>query len=227
MTARTRVKFCGMTSAHDVALAIEAGADAVGIIVSQSARRVAADAVETILDAVPPFVSAVIVSADETDVDLAALAARGALLQFSGEEPPERCERLASGRRYVKAFHVRAEDGRATFDRETLAAYVRALPLIDSSFGDARGGTGRTFDWRIAQALARERPTIVSGGLTPDNVGACVRTVRPYAVDVRGGIETGGEKDPAKMRAFVRAVRDADDMPDVDRTVPVRAMPNA
>jgi phosphoribosylanthranilate isomerase len=212
-----------MTSAEDVRLAVDAGADAVGIIVSASARRVAAADVAALLAAVPPFVTAVIVSAGETDVDLASFAARGALLQFSGTEPAPLCERLAGGRPYVKAFHVRAEDGRAAFDAELLAAYPSALWLIDSSAGGAFGGTGRTFDWGIAARLAATRATIVSGGLTPENVGACVGAVRPYAVDVRGGIETLGQKDPAKMRAFVRAVREADVLAE---TVSVRAAPN-
>jgi len=212
-----------MTSPGDVRLAVEAGADAVGIIVSASARQVAPADVAPILAAVPPFVTAVIVSAGETGVDLAAYAERGVLLQFSGAEPAPLCERLAGGRPYLKAFHVRAEDGRAAFDAELLAAYPNALWLIDSSAGGAFGGTGRTFDWGIAARLAAGRPTIVSGGLTPENVGACVDAVHPYAVDVRGGIETLGHKDPAKMRAFVRAVREADLRAE---TVRVRAAPN-
>ncbi|MBD5635589.1 MAG: phosphoribosylanthranilate isomerase [Candidatus Eremiobacteraeota bacterium] len=199
-----------MTSPDDVALAVEAGADAVGIIVSRSPRRVDRGALAPILAAVPPFVAAVIVCANETEADIDALAARGALLQFSGAESPEYCERLAAGARYLKAFHVRAEDGLATFDRATLEAYPNALCLVDSSAGRAFGGTGKTFDWSIARELARERPIVVSGGLEPENVGDCVRAVRPFAVDVRSGIETGGLKDALKMRAFVRSVRAAD-----------------
>ncbi len=223
MSGRTRVKFCGMTSPEDVRLAVDAGADAVGIIVSASPRRVAAADVPAILAAVPPLVTAFIVCAGETDVDLAAFAQSGVRLQFSGAESAALCERLAGGGPYVKAFHVRAEDGRAAFDAETLAAYPNALWLIDSSAGGAFGGTGRTFDWRIAARLAATRATIVSGGLTPENVGSCVDAVRPYAVDVRGGIETLGRKDPAKMGAFVRAVREADVRAE---TVRVRAAPN-
>jgi len=219
---RTRVKFCGMTSAADVELAVAAGADAVGIIVARSSERyVSAAALQEIFAAVPPFVTAVIVSAGENDVDLAAWARRGVLLQFSGSEASAECERMAGGARYVKAFHVRAEDGVATFDRASIDAYPRALALIDSSANGAFGGTGRAFDWNLIAQLARERPLIVSGGLTPGNVFDCVRTVRPYAVDVRSGIETDGSKDPAKMRAFIRAVREAD-----EQTVAVPAMPN-
>jgi phosphoribosylanthranilate isomerase len=217
----TRIKFCGMTSPGDVALAVEAGADAIGAIVSTSPRRVAASALENILAAVPPFVTAVVVSANESDVDLEALASRGVLLQFSGTESPASCERLAGGRAYLKAFHVRAEDGAAAFDGGTLDAYPNAVALFDSSALGRFGGTGRRFDWTIARAVGGTRRLVISGGLTPENVAECVATIRPYAVDVRSGIETSGRKDPEKMRAFVRAVREAD-----ARTVPVPATPN-
>jgi phosphoribosylanthranilate isomerase len=210
-----------MTSPADVALAVAAGADAVGAIVARSPRRVAAADLPAILAAVPPFVAKVLVCADETELNLAAFAARGVVLQFSGSEAPALCERLANGNRYLKAFHVRAEDGRATFDRATLGAYPGALCLIDSSAGGMRGGTGVPFDWSLVAELARERPVVISGGLTPQNVGDCIRAVRPYAVDVRSGIESGGVKDGAKMRAFVRAVREAD-----AQTVTVPALPN-
>ena len=76
----------------------------------------------------------------------------------------------------------------------------------------ASGGTGATFDWEIVRRVAGARHVVVAGGLNPDNVGACVRTARPYAVDVRSGVETGGKKDPRKLRAFIDAVRDADAM---------------
>jgi phosphoribosylanthranilate isomerase len=245
-----------MTSAHDVALAVAAGADAIGIIVSASPRRVAPDVLESILAAVPPFVTPVIVSAGETAVHLRAFAERGVLLQFSGLESPADCERIAGGARYLKAFHVRAGDGSPTFESAAIDAYPHAIALFDSSAfvvrgaDDARegaffggtasggtafgaggatalgsdevgeidlsriervyGGTGLVFDWSLVAGIARERPIVVSGGLNPGNVGACVRALRPYAVDVRSGIETDGRKDTAKMRAFVRAVRDAD-----------------
>jgi phosphoribosylanthranilate isomerase len=132
------------------------------------------------------------------------------LLQFSGHETAATCERFAAGRRYVKAFHVRAEDARPVIAREALDAYPNALWMFDSSVAGSFGGTGRAFDWSLVAALARERPLVMSGGLTPANVGACIRAVRPYAVDVRSGIETDGRKDADKMRDFVRAVREAD-----------------
>jgi phosphoribosylanthranilate isomerase len=245
-----------MTSANDVALAVAAGADAVGIIVSASPRRVEPEEIVPILAAVPPFVVPVIVSAGETAVDLRAFAERGVLLQFSGLESPADCERIAGGSHYLKAFHVHAEDGSLDFGRASIDAYPRAIALFDSSAfvvggadgpdeggssaggtdsggtasvgpfsggtdfgaggaaspgpGRLYGGTGLVFDWGLVAGVARERPIVVSGGLNAENVGACVRALRPYAVDVRTGIETDGRKDAAKMHAFVRAVRDAD-----------------
>jgi phosphoribosylanthranilate isomerase len=222
VSGRTRIKFCGMTSARDVELAVDAGADAIGAIVSPSERRVRAAALPALLAAVPPYVTAVAVSTGETDADLAALAASGVLLQFSGFETPERCESLAGGRPYVKAFHLRPDEPPA-FDAARFAAYPNALVLFDSSVAGAFGGTGTTFDWGLVAGFARTRPIVVSGGLTADNVGACVRALRPYAVDVRSGIETAGAKDPGKMRAFVRAVRAADAALE---TVTVPAAPN-
>jgi phosphoribosylanthranilate isomerase len=209
-----------MTSADDVARAAAAGADAVGIIVSASPRRVEPGALEAILAAVPPFVTPVIVSAGETAVDLRAFAERGVLLQFSGPESFADCERIAGGSRYLKAFHVNAEDGSLDFERPSIDAYPRAIALFDSSASVVRGagrraervygGTGLAFDWSLVAGIARELPIVVSGGLNAANVGACVRALRPYAVDVRSGIETDGHKDAAKMLAFVQAVRDAD-----------------
>jgi phosphoribosylanthranilate isomerase len=83
--------------------------------------------------------------------------------------------------------------------------------MFDSTVRGKLGGTGIAFDWERIVTIARARRVIVSGGLTPENVAACVRTVRPYAVDVRSGVESGGRKDISKMRAFVRAVREADE----------------
>ncbi|GAC1525051.1 MAG: phosphoribosylanthranilate isomerase [Vulcanimicrobiaceae bacterium] len=90
-------------------------------------------------------------------------------------------------------------------------AYVHALWMFDSKIRGKLGGTGVTFAWERVIDVARKRPVVVSGGLSPENVADCVRTVRPYAVDVRGGVESGGRKDFSKMRAFVRAVREADE----------------
>lgn len=201
---RTRVKFCGMTSAADVALAVEAGADAVGIIVAHSPRRVALDALAAIATAIPPFVARIGVVADQGEVEAAALRAHGFTLQFSGEESPDVCRRLSAGTPYIKVFHVDPEAG--AIDVARCAAYPEALWMFDTRWPGARGGSGRAFDWTAIAAICGERDVVVSGGLTPENVADCIGAVRPYAVDVRGGVETDGRKDPTKMRAFLAGV---------------------
>jgi len=199
-----------MTSPDEIARAVEAGADAVGVIVAQSPRRVPPSSLRALAAAVPPFVSKIGVLAGEQNDDLAqALQEFGFTLQFSGDESAEYCEHVTRGLPYVKAFHL--EPGVSTTPSDLrLRAYVHATWMFDSRVGGRNGGTGVAFPWRAIEAIAAVRPVIVSGGLTPENVGACVRAVRPYAVDVRSGIETGCQKDLEKMDAFVRAVREAD-----------------
>jgi indole-3-glycerol phosphate synthase/phosphoribosylanthranilate isomerase/anthranilate synthase/indole-3-glycerol phosphate synthase/phosphoribosylanthranilate isomerase len=199
-----------MRSVDDIALGVEAGADALGVIVAESSRRVSLERAAELAAAIPPFVSKVGVLMNQAGDVAQALRAGGFTLQFSGEEAAESCERMAGGEPYLKAFHVTPDTPPDAFDEARLAPYARALCLFDSRVGDARGGTGVTFAWSLLENVAARRPIVVSGGLTPENVGACVRALRPYAVDVRSGVETGGEKDPEKMRAFVRAVREAD-----------------
>jgi phosphoribosylanthranilate isomerase len=208
---RTRVKFCGMTSPADVALAVEAGADAVGVILAPSPRRVPLDRLRGIAASIPPLVARIGVIADQTGEEVALLRALGFTLQFSGDESPETCETAAAGESYIKVFHVDPVAG--DFDLARCAAYERATWMFDTRAPGVRGGSGVAFDWRIAEEAARLHPIIVSGGLRPENVAECVRALRPYAVDVRSGIETDGEKDAGKMIAFTRAVALADGEP--------------
>jgi phosphoribosylanthranilate isomerase len=204
---RTRIKFCGMTSVDEAHLAVHCGVDAVGVILAESPRRVDLTLARAVRAAVPAGTNVVAVVAD-TDPELvrAALDA-GLIAQFSGDETPETCAALAAGRPYFKVFHVRNNDA-ATLARLP-EAYPGATPLFDSAAGAKRGGTGMTFAWHLLGEVVKHRHIVVAGGLTPENVGACVATARPYAVDVRSGIESDGVKDEKKMRAFVRAVREA------------------
>jgi phosphoribosylanthranilate isomerase len=201
-TRRTRVKFCGMTSAADVALAVAAGADAVGLILAPSERQVTLEQAATIARAIPPFVSAVAVLGDDIG-DADALRALGFTLQFSGDESPETCELLAGGLPYIKVFHL--DPGAPHLQPERYAAYSRALWMFDTRVPGRRGGSGLPFDWSALATLSQTRRIVVSGGLTPENVADCLRAATPYAVDVRSGVESGGRKDAAKMRAFVDA----------------------
>ena len=209
---RTRVKICGCTSVDDVALALDAGADAVGVILAESSeRRVNIERFRDIAAAVPALIPLVAVFVDPTASLVDEALKVGALPQFHGHEPAEACEAFAAGP-YLKAYHV--QDGRPP-SRADFAAFARpfehATWIFDTAGASGRsGGTGRPFAWETALDLAGGRRFVVSGGLTPENVGDCVRAVHPYAVDVRSGVETNGAKDPDKVRAFVRAVREAD-----------------
>jgi phosphoribosylanthranilate isomerase len=209
---RTRVKFCGCTSERDAHAAVELGVDAIGVIFAeQSPRRVSVQTAEAIVRAVPAFISLVGVFVEPAPSEIGAACAAGFTPQFSGEESAWLCEQSAG--RYIKVFHVRPDAGGA-IDPDAFARlaqpYTRATWMFDTVVDGKYGGTGRTFDWDLVRAALGDRPVIVSGGLTPENVGDCIRALRPLGVDVRSGIETGGVKDVAKMRAFVRAVKEAD-----------------
>lgn len=210
MSARTRIKFCGMTSAEEIGLAVEAGADAVGVILAESPRRVPLDALPALGRAVPPFVAKVAVVVDPGDEELETAVRHGFTVQFSGSESPARCAAAGRFGPYVKVFHVESDQRFDADDVAALEAFEGALWQFETRVDGLAGGGGVPFSWRVVEPLARTRRVVVSGGLTPANVGECVTLVRPYAVDVRGGVETSGMKDPQKMRDFVRAVRAAD-----------------
>jgi phosphoribosylanthranilate isomerase len=211
-TVRTRVKICGCTSIEDVALAVAAGADAVGVILAErSERRVSIERFRDIAQSVPALTTLVAVFVDPPASLVDEVLHAGAIPQFHGDESAEACEAVAAGP-YLKAFHVDAGRAHEPDDfAQRARAFAHATWMFDTAGDDGRsGGTGRTFAWELARKLAGDRRFVVSGGLTPENVRDCVRTARPYAVDVRSGVETNGMKDPEKIRAFVRAVRAAD-----------------
>ncbi len=213
---RTRIKICGITRVEDGLAAARAGADAIGIVFwSGTPRVVEFDRARAIVTALPPFVGVVGLFVDPTaDRVRAALAAvRLDLLQFHGSEPASFCGQFA--RPYLKALAV-GEQGDLL---ESASRYPDAAGLLFDAppTGGLPGGTGRTFDWdRLPGVLPR--PLVLSGGLSPENVAAAVRRLRPWAVDVSSGVEVTGSdgapvkgiKDAAKIAAFVSEVRHAD-----------------
>jgi phosphoribosylanthranilate isomerase len=208
---RTRIKICGCTSIADIEGAVEAGADAVGVILATSPRKVTLANARALVRSVPAFVSVVgvMVNPDETFVD--DVLALGMVPQFSGDESPEFCATWANGR-YVKVIHLTSGVDYSAADIEAATArYPDADLQFDSRAGALYGGTGTAFSWPLVEAIARRRRIIVSGGLLPENVAAAVAGVRPFGVDVRSGVESGDKKDTVKMRAFVRAVRETDE----------------
>jgi phosphoribosylanthranilate isomerase len=185
-------------------MAVELGADAIGLVFyAPSPRSIGLAQARAIAAAVPPFVTIVGLFVDPAQ-DLVESVLRGCslnLLQFHGDEAPEFCCRF--GLPYIKAARVRADADLVQY----LSRYLAAQGwLLDAYHDQLYGGTGESFDWKlIPRDLAR--PVILSGGLTPDNVGAAVRQVRPWAVDVSSGVEAArGVKDAAKIAAFIAGV---------------------
>ncbi|HET9030647.1 MAG TPA: phosphoribosylanthranilate isomerase [Candidatus Aquilonibacter sp.] len=204
----TRIKFCGATSWTDVELALDAGADAVGLIFAESPRRIRWEAAREIAGRIPPQITPVAVFVNPTRDEIARVRdlLPNVLVQLSGDEPPGFATSIDAT--VIKAIGVGDESPSEML--RICDRYAPSLMLFDTRVAGKYGGTGLTFDWSNITQLARWRPVMVAGGLTPDNVAACVRAVRPFGVDVRSGIETDGHKDLAKMRAFVRAVRESD-----------------
>jgi phosphoribosylanthranilate isomerase len=192
----------------DVSLAIDEGADAAGFIFARSARQIdwnaAAEIAQRIGTSILPV--GVFVNPSLEEVERARWYFPGLVVQLSGQESPEFVR--AVGGSVVKTFHIAPGENPKNLDLRCNA--YAALPLFDTKIPGEWGGTGRSFDWTVLKALARNRLISVAGGLTPENVGECVRMVRPAWVDVRTGIETNGRKDAEKMHRFVHAVREAD-----------------
>jgi phosphoribosylanthranilate isomerase len=216
---RTRVKICGITRVEDGVAAAREGADAIGLVFwSGTPRHVSHKQAREIAASLPAFVTVVGLFVDpQPDAVRAALTDVPLdLLQFHGNESPELC--ASFGRPYIKAVHVK--DGVDLL--HYASRYGDALGLLFDAFepGGLPGGTGTTFDWKALPA-SLPRPVILSGGLTPQNIGAAIRQVRPWGVDVSSGVEAVGEdgkprrgvKDAAKIAAFIRGVRDADVRP--------------
>lgn len=201
-----RVKICGITNLEAARVAVDAGADAVGFVFASSRRRVGPETARQIIGALPPFVTpvGVFVDAPLAEVkEIAAFCNLGAV-QLHGAEPPEYCAALkAAGFRVIKAFRIKEAK-----DLEAIVNYPVHAVLLDTFVPGIAGGTGQVFDWGLLAGKVFQVPVVLAGGLTPENVAAAVRQVRPYAVDVSSGVETGGRKDPAKIRLFIQRAKE-------------------
>lgn len=201
-----RVKICGITNAVDASMAVELGADALGFIFAPSPRWVTPERVRRIVDTLPPFVQAVGIFVEESlktikrVVDYCGLN----MVQLHGNESPDFCRKLMPY--IVKAFLMKNESSLTPIisyrDR------IRAL-LLDTYRENAKGGTGKAFDWDLAlKASDLGMPIILSGGLDPSNIEKAIVTVKPYAVDVNSGVELRpGRKSFVMMRAFMETLR--------------------
>jgi len=204
---RTRVKICGIVRIEDAMAAAQAGADAIGFVFDpKSPRHIHPDQALKIARALPPFITIVglFVNAAPDTIEGVLSHVPLDLIQFHGNEKPEQCRRYH--RSYIKAIHMQPDVD--LHEKARLYGDATGL-LLDTYAADVAGGSGQSFDWnRVPRDLGR--PLILAGGLTPENVGAAIRQVHPYAVDVSSGVEQDkGIKDAGKISAFIDAVRAA------------------
>jgi phosphoribosylanthranilate isomerase len=203
---RALVKICGITSVEDGLMAAEAGVQAVGLVFWEgSPRRVDKKKAREIAGALPPGVWRVGVFVDATRAELAACCEAVPLdvVQLHGDESPK--EAAGLGRKVWKAVRV----GRGFAPGEALRFGDEVSGIVLDTKAGVPGGSGKAFDWELAREVRRAVPFLVlAGGLDPQNVAAAIRAVHPDVVDVSTGVESRpGRKDPAKVKAFLEAVR--------------------
>ncbi|MBP1774314.1 MAG: trpF [candidate division NC10 bacterium] len=203
----TRVKICGITSAEDAAAAVDAGADALGLVfVPGTPRHVAPDLAAGILEAVPPLVATVGVFVDHPLEEVLRIVSVLGLhaVQLHGQEP-------AAYSRRIPVPVIRAVRVRDAASLRSLETYPAHAFLLDAYVEGLPGGTGTPISLDLARQAKGRKPVILSGGLRPETVSQAVRLVRPYGVDVSSGVEASpGRKDHAKVREFIVNVRQAD-----------------
>jgi len=210
-----KVKICGVRTAEDASKCVEAGADAVGMLLAPSPRRITVERAGAIVKGLPPFVTPVIVampSSAEEAVEAARKIGPGAI-QLQGDEPPEmlaEIKKALPGIRLIKAVHVGSGD-----ELEKARAYEEvADAILLDTMSPGRGGSGQTHDWSLSKKVAAsiKKPVVLAGGLNPSNVAGAVRAVRPFAVDVASGVEAEGRaKDMRLVKAFIRNAKEASD----------------
>ena len=206
---RTRIKICGLTREDDLAAAVDAGVDAVGLVmVPASPRFIALQHAAMMRRRVPAFVQvvALVMDAEPDWVKAVCDALQPDLIQFHGREALAACE--SAPRPYLKALAMGGADVNLVAESQRYAS--AAGLLLDGHGAGEMGGSGQSFDWQRA-ATQSGLPLILAGGLTADNVGQAIRVARPYGVDVSSGVESApGIKDHRKIRQFVEEVRNAD-----------------
>jgi phosphoribosylanthranilate isomerase len=206
-TQRTRIKICGLTREADVDAAVEAGADAIGLVFyEKSPRHLDVARAGVLARRLPAFVTPVglFVNAEPALIDSAVAAIGNLVLQFHGDETPAAC--AAARRPYLRA--ARMAPGLDLLD--FAASHPDALALLLDTHVEGYGGSGKVFDWSLIPPNV-PRPVVLSGGLHAGNVIEGILRVRPWAVDVSSGVEVAkGIKDAAAIRRFCEAVREAD-----------------
>ncbi len=204
-----RIKICGITNLTDARRAIASGADFLGFnFYPPSPRYVAPAKARRIVKKLPKGIAAVGVFVNEPEEKMLEIARTVGLkyLQLHGDESPAEVARLQRAFPVIKAVRVKKP-----FHAAQLSRYRNANALLLDGFDRRRrGGTGNSFDWKIARRANSGARIFVAGGLAPENVADAIRVAKPYAVDVSSGVESRpGKKDPARLKAFARAVQSA------------------
>lgn len=215
---KTRIKVCGIKEKSHALGTSKAGADFIGLVMASSPRQVTVAQAREIISVIKECGKAteavgVFVNMPAPAVNQIAQDCSLDWVQLSGNETWGYCQMI--NRPLIKALHIAGQSPEEIGDYlargcEALSGQ-RYLYLLDSKVKDRYGGTGITFDWNLAGAVARRFPVIIAGGLTPQNVGEAIKAVAPWGVDVSSGVEVNGVKSINQIRAFIEAVRRADD----------------
>jgi len=213
-----KVKICGLVETEHALAAAEAGADFLGLVFAPSKRRVTPEGVQPLVEAVHrltpcPAIVGVFVNLPPEEVNAIAEYAHLDRVQLSGDEDWAYCRKITLP--VIKVIHVSPTSDVSTILKEIeigLNLNLRHDPicLLDTVADTVYGGTGRTFNWRLAREVSSRFPVMIAGGLIPANVGRLVSEVKPWGVDVSSGVETDGRKDISKIEAFLRTVKRAD-----------------
>ena len=201
-----KVKICGITNYEDAVLAVDLGATALGFIFANSPRQITPQKARDIIHTIPPLVKTVGVFVNEGPAEIREIMHYCGLdlVQLHGDESPDLCHSLMPST--IKALRIK--DVSSIQSSLAYLGKVRAL-LLDTYAKDKAGGTGLTFDWRLAKKIKDLGiPIILAGGIGPSNVASAIQTVEPYAVDVNSGVEEcPGKKSPMLMKDLMKRVR--------------------